>query len=1296
MPTADVPPSGKGPLSLLRSFPRTAWLLLVFGLVATIHGPILRALLGQTLQVAAARQGLVLKTRVDGNVFTECVLENLHLEPKPNAQGPIERLHVEKVSLRYNPLQLLFSATGQGLRAVVIQGADLKLVSGKKNTAAPLPPQKALGKWRETLLNLPLFWSETFHLANINISFGDAETGVLIRGASLSAQPGVDGLLEVESLRMTPGAESLSLRASTSYDNRQFVLKGLKLSPSLTLTRVQLDASKRAEGIALVEVKGLCGEGQLFARIEAGRTQWLLQAEAGRIEAASLKEWIGESAHRLPNLVNARISAGGVPQNADSWTGDLRIECELPMQNTPRASLEFGGTLQKGVFTLSTLKGASPGSSLSGSGKISLPTGPDPLTQMQAEGEIQIESRDLSEWDQRTAPQRMGGVAKGTARLKLSHGSLQTDVSVLGDALTAGAFHAKHCRIDASVSAPARGLGTLENLAGNAVVSVSNPEYAGETMSASLEECAFAATLDSGTARFWNILFKDSANTLAGEVSLPLGSGTLRPSGSLRLKATDLAHSKLRWKGRSFGGTLEATWDASVENGEMLGVGAVSGRGLSWGAFGLDKLRANASIGDGRIRLTEGALEWSGTEWVRAVGTFELSSDDGSVLEAQARLPNLARVSPLLEQLGWAKNRVSGALEGHWKGSGFLGKKSGTGEWSLLIKQAQWEQLKLETFECAGRYVPGLVEVTPLRVITKSTKFSAQLDWKPGALRCTKIALEQWGHPALTGEFILPIAHDAQGFHWVEDTEISGHLRAEKLDLNTLLTVNGTPSPIQGTVQFALNLGGHPADPTANFRCNATGVRPANSPQFGTSSLSIDGRYNQGSLTASATAATPMQAPILLGATLAVPLAELFSGKLSVQDLPFQATLQAKNLILSPLANLLPGLRKTSGSATVDMKLKGTPRNPTWLGELRVDCPLLHFASDRLPAVGGLTLAAEFSEKEIRLSRLKADLGGGNLEIQGTASLATPGEPLLNFKAKAHEVLAVRNAKLALRLNGELSLKGPWKHAEISGAVSPTKSRAQRDIEILPLNVLRMEIPKETRTTGKPWFTFRKAPFSDWRFNVEMRTAKNDPLQIRGNRLRGSAEAEMRLEGTGATPTLHGAYRSTDLIASLPFARIELSRGRIWYTRDHPFQPHIDLSAETEVRNHRIRLYLYGPASAPHITASSEPPEPEADLLNLIATGTLPGDSNERSQTLANRAAAVLFQEFTDKVLPSGDRERFSALRRFSLDLGAINNRSGQQETRLTYRVMDDLFMIGELRPGGDFAARVRYLFRFR
>jgi hypothetical protein len=182
---------------------------------------------------------------------------------------------------------------------------------------------------------------------------------------------------------------------------------------------------------------------------------------------------------------------------------------------------------------------------------------------------------------------------------------------------------------------------------------------------------------------------------------------------------------------------------------------------------------------------------------------------------------------------------------------------------------------------------------------------------------------------------------------------------------------------LHGSLQFALTLAGHPSDPSASLRGSATGVRFTQAPLFGSSTLTLDGHYAQGTLSATATAATPLQAPIRISAALPVPLADIFSGKVAFGTLPLQSSLQASNLHLGPLLHLWSGLRKINGYASLDLKLKGPVQNPSWHGSLKADCPILHFASDRLPAVGGLTLEADFSEKELRLTRLKADLGGG-------------------------------------------------------------------------------------------------------------------------------------------------------------------------------------------------------------------------------------------------------------------------------------------------------------------------------
>jgi hypothetical protein len=1296
MPNADVPAAASGRPSPTRRPARAVLLLLLLLAGAFACRPVLQALLRRGLQYAAERQGFVLRGQVYGNLLTRCSLENLRLMPKPGVPSPFVELSIRRATFEYSPVRLILRGAHRYLSAVAVEGVDLRLSDSPSPIRQRDSRAQSPDRWLKILLGLPLFWTEQARFTQVNITSADPQTGFVLKGGMLTAQPGVSGVFAVDSLRLPGGGEPVAIRSSTTFLNRRFVLEGLQVAPLLELTRLEMDVSESNRGVAKLEVEGLCGRGRFAARLEAGPLTWLLHAEASQLKASELGATLGTAVGKLPDLVSARVDLRGNPELPQTWSGGGRLHCELPLKSGVRASLELGAALADGALELTTLEGLAPASRLAGSGRFKLPHSWAEFAKVEGEAQLDFQCHSLGEWMHSFDSTSIGGALQAEARTKVSRGGVQLDVQLRGDSVQAGSFRSAQGRCEASLAAPLSGFSSLETVAGNAVVSLTRPEYSSGSMNVALEEGACALALEGGTARFWNIVLKDAANVLAGEISVPLASSSAPSSGSLQLNARDLSLAKVEILDRRLGGSLEAIWMGTLENGQPAGRLDVSGRSFSWGAFNIGRFRAQASLKDGELALSEGLLEWSNTESVRTSGTLKLGAGGAYDLQAEARLPNLERISPLFQQLGWAKAKVSGAMEARWAGTGSLGSKSGTGEWSLRIRQAQWEQIKLELLESGGNYAPGALIVSPLRLTTKNTKFSAQINWHPGALRCGQISLEQWGHPALAGEFVLPLAYDAQGLHWVEDAQISGQLHADKLDLANLLSANGGPPPLQGTVQFTLTLSGRPTDPNCILRASATGLRPAQAPQFGSSSMTLEGRYAQGSFTAAATATTPLQGTVRIDATLPIPLGELFSGKVVFQTLPLQANLHAAQINLAPLPTLWPGLRKISGSASLELKLNGTIDNPSWQGSLKAECPLLHFASDRLPAVGGLTLGAELSQKELRLTRLRADLGGGGLEIQGAASFAAPGNPQLDFKAKAHEVLVVRNSQLALRLNGDLFIKGPLRHAEISGSVSPTKSRVQRDIEVLPLNALRMEIPKETRTVGKPWFTLRKAPFSDWRFNVEVRTTPGDPVLLRGNRLRGSMDAEVRLEGTGAAPTLHGAYRSSDLTASLPFARIELSRGRIWYTRDHPFQPHVDFSAETEVRNHRIRLYLHGPANAPHISASSEPPEPEADLLTLIATGALPGDSSETSSALANRAASVLFQEFSEKVLPSGERERFSALRRFSLDLGAINNRTGQQETRLTYRFTDNLFMIGEVGTGGDLAGRVRYLLRFR
>ncbi|MEY5026297.1 MAG: hypothetical protein RLZZ244_1825, partial [Verrucomicrobiota bacterium] len=625
---------------------------------------------------------------------------------------------------------------------------------------------------------------------------------------------------------------------------------------------------------------------------------------------------------------------------------------------------------------------------------------------------------------------------------------------------------------------------------------------------------------------------------------------------------------------------------------------------------------------------------------------------------------------------------------------------SGSGTWQFLLKKARWNEIEIQELSGAGLYQPGLFQTQSLRFASSHTRLRSQIEWSNATLKIREIALEQWGYPTLSGFLNLPFDWNDSGPYWSPKGRILGQLHADHLDLATLFSAAGFPNPppATGWLRFGLSLAGSPEAPEADFELAARELRTPSRPKLPASELDIQGHYRTDRLESSATLRSCLQAPLRLESRLSFDFGDLLLGKISPLQIPAETSLRIQKANLQSLPMLLPGLKKTEGSLSLELTSSGSLANPSWQGSLTLDAPVIHFVSYRFPALTELHLALALENRSLLVRKLNADLGGGKLEVSGSVAFPENTEPELQLRAKAHEVLVVRSRDLLLRLNGDLTASGPWSNAVLSGKASPSKSRLLIQMDLLPTNLLKrssLRLPKTN--SNSPWFTFPKPPFSEWKFNVALQTHPEDPFLLRGNILNGSAHADLTLKGSGAAPTLEGSYKTSDLAIRMPLAQISVSSGALWYYADQPFRPHLDCSGETEVRNHRIQIYLSGPLDAPVPSLRSDPPLGNNELLSLVLTGSLPSDSAENNQAIAGRAAAVLFRELSGKVVdPAEARERLSALRRFSLDLGSLNTRTGQQETKLTYRIRDNLLMIGELGTNGDFGGQIKYLLRFR
>ena len=67
-----------------------------------------------------------------------------------------------------------------------------------------------------------------------------------------------------------------------------------------------------------------------------------------------------------------------------------------------------------------------------------------------------------------------------------------------------------------------------------------------------------------------------------------------------------------------------------------------------------------------------------------------------------------------------------------------------------------------------------------------------------------------------------------------------------------------------------------------------------------------------------------------------------------------------------------------------------------------------------------------------------------------------------------------------------------------------------------------------------------------WKFFLDIKT--DDPFFLRGNLANGQALVDLHLRGTGAQPLLDGNVEIKNLVASLPFSRLEINEGNITFS----------------------------------------------------------------------------------------------------------------------------------------------------
>lgn len=652
-----------------------------------------------------------------------------------------------------------------------------------------------------------------------------------------------------------------------------------------------------------------------------------------------------------------------------------------------------------------------------------------------------------------------------------------------------------------------------------------------------------------------------------------------------------------------------------------------------------------------------------------------------------------------------AEPKLAGSVQVQWQAQGAFPKEGAqfSGGLKALVHQVIFNAAGPIEANLAGQYTEKEIDFPILTANSNGFDFKSTFGLKDALARIDNIHLKDGNTELLAGYAQIPLdltklsAPDGP----VPDVDaIDINIASKPLPLETLLagTDKSKPAPAQGTVELSALAHGSLSKILAEvkvqgrklLRPGMTGVSPADADVDLTlrdSRLSLDSSVHQ-----------PQIQPLTIKGNLPLDLKTLLSKRQIDPKSPLDLAINLPSSSLAFIAKALPAVRFIEGTAATDIRVGGDIAQPTLSGTVDVNVPAVRAANITVPSVRDLKLRLSLGGRQLRFEQFGAEIGGGKFSLDGYVDLSKLAAPVLQLAIKADNVLALRDDSVTVRVNADIHVTGPVAAATVAGKIGITKSRYLKDIDIIPLNLPGKPAPAPpSPAEAEPTISITAAPISNWKFDLALKT--DDPFFVRGNLARGQAEVDLRLRGTGLQPLLDGYVTVTDLTATLPFSRLEISDGNISFTPDQPLNPVLNLTGTSTVENYLVTLYISGRADNPNIVFSSEPPLPQEQIVALLATGSTTQDLAGNSQALAGKAALLVLEDAYRRVFKkkassdSGSGESFAD--RVSLDLGNVDPQTGKQQAGARFKISDTVQFLLDFGVEGDLQGRVKYLLRF-
>ncbi|MCE9608758.1 MAG: translocation/assembly module TamB domain-containing protein [Chthoniobacter sp.] len=1304
------------------------WLLPVALVLAIFHRPLFHHGARFILVRVAAHAHLQADLRLSGNIFTNLTIDGIHARPVGDFPNPVRRLDIARVRLDYSLPRLVKHGLGEFLSSYEISQMELEIEALPSRSTGEKQEKQSIAQTLNTLLGQPALYSDRVKIENLNLTVRAGKNVTEIRGFHLLLDPRLPGEIRAARVQIPGVPVWENLAAATNYAARNLAIRDLQLAPELVFEKINFDASKRAKKKGSLQLKvrafggtaalALAGS-QLDKKGEhlAKSYDTTLTVTAADVSVDRALAYF--HAPRLPvqpgTLRRFALRFTGEPEKPRSWEGRINAQLDdTRLTQLPIDRTELAIAFHDGHADLTSAQITAGKNRVAFTAQATLPASVSDFPRSSVDGELKLDAPDLATLTA-LLPAPFAGRLSGGGPITLRGGAATADLT-LDAAQLAGpqlALRDGHARITATKRIDTPRLAPFEALDGD--VSLDLTELRVNSFALDTAKLRAASHNERVTLDELDLRRAANAVTAQGTWRIPRDfKDAARAPGDVKfaLKVPRLADFGIAANGRVLAGRLDGHGALQLADQVLTGAVQIDGGDFTLGDFKAPSLAIRISAAERAVTVEQFAIKLSDRDQLTARGTVSQQAPFSYDGQAIVNIRNVATLQPLLAVFG-VKQTLAGALRIEWGGKGETVKKDAplaqSGTLAIAVEKARIDKTDLREFKLAGFYGPGFAQSTELHVASGPTDFTGVLELKDDRLRLRDINLTQAKLTVLTGFIFLPIALDHPQQFIPLDGRIAANLNATKLDLEKLLASFGQTSPVSGNFTANLVTGGTLLEPVGHLKVTARGVQAKAVAALEPADLDLDLHYSKTpvrELTLAAVLRQPQIQPLTVKGRAPFDLdATLKDGRLDPK-MPLDVTVLLPPSALAFVPKLAPQIRRLDGTAGLDVRVTGTVEKPVFSGAAAIELKGARLTDENIPGLGVLHAKLGFANDTLNIGAFDGELGGGTFRLGGTIKLPKLTEPVFDLRLQSKEVLLKRDDAITVRGDADIKIAGPLKAGMLTGTLFLTQSRFFKEIDILPIALPGKKAKPAPRAVQNRHATvsFPQPPLRDWKFDLAIKTRADDPFLVRGNLANGAAAVDLKFAGTGLAPYLEGSVRIEKFKASLPFSTLSISRGFVYFKKDEPFQPSLELQADSQLRDYLVHAYIYGRASDPQIQLNSEPPLPYGDIVSLLATGTTIGELGGSADVLASRAAMLAVQQLYRKAFkrgaaPPADEKKEDAgkfMDRFQVELGALDNRSGGQEVNTRFRMTDNLYFLGDIGVGGRFTGSVKYLIRFR